>query len=253
MSSALPLARLMRRQDKDFSTVTLLSLNPCQASAELTWACCSPKGRGFSRAVTIRGSGHCAARLPSPGVAANRISLSCATLRTLDCGTQSITGHASLPSMIRSAEPGTQRFVDVAIRTAAPCGALRTDFLPWPVSFYSDRRCSIRTYDRQRATASCAMHRQFSFFVRLRRCFSVPTLLSSSASRAAAVKTGCVAAIAVATRSGLDGREHGARLSWVGSPPPALRQRSLFGKQSELETASPSGVTAPRAFPLDDW
>ena len=106
MSSALPLARLMRRQDKDLSTVTLLSLNPCQASAELTWACCSPKGRGFSRAVTIRGSGHCAARLPSPGVAANRISLSCATLRTLDCGTRSITGHASLPSMIRSAEPG---------------------------------------------------------------------------------------------------------------------------------------------------
>ena len=69
--------------------------------------------------------------------------------------------------LIRSAEPGTQRFVDVAIRTAAPCGALRTDFLPWPVSFYADRRCSIRTYDRQRATASCAMHRQFSFFVRL--------------------------------------------------------------------------------------
>ena len=122
-----------------------------------------------------------------------------------------------------------------------------------PVHLSSDRRCSIRTYDRQRATASCAMHRQFSFFVRLRRCFSVPTFLSSSASRAAAVKTGCIAAIAVATRSGLDGREHGARLSWVGSPPPALRQRSLFGKQSELETASPSGVTAPRAFPLDDW
>ena len=133
-----------------------------------------------------------------------------ATLRTLDCGTQSITGHASLPSTIRSAEPGTQRFVDVAIRTAAPCGALRTDFLPWLVSFYSDRPCSIRTYDRQRATASCAMHRQFSFFVRLRRCFSVPTFLSRSASRAA-----------VAARAASRARERS----------PAARRKAQLGRE----------------------
>ena len=171
MSCALPLARLMRCQEKDFSTVTLLSLDPCQASAELPWACCSPKVRGFSRAATIRGSGHCAARLPSLGVAANHISSSCATLRTLGCATQSTTGHASLPSMIRSAGPGTQRFVDVAIRTAAPCGALRIDSSPWLVSFYSDRRCSIHAYDRQRVTTSCSIHKQYSFSVRPGRLF----------------------------------------------------------------------------------
>ena len=61
-----------------------------------------------------------------------------------------------------------------------------------------------------------------------------------------AVKTGCVAAIAVATRSGLDGREHGAKFSWVGSPPPPHRQRSLIGKQSEAETALPRAGLQPR-------
>ena len=85
-------------QEKDFSTVTLLSLDPCQASAELPWACCSPKVRGFSRAATIRGSGHCAARLPSLGVAANHRSSSCATLRTLGCATQSTTGTRRYPA-----------------------------------------------------------------------------------------------------------------------------------------------------------
>jgi hypothetical protein len=176
MSCALPLARLMRCQEKDFSTVTLLSLDPCQASVELTWGCCSPRVRGFSRVATIRGSGHCAARLPSLGVAANHRLSSCATLRTLGCATQSITGRASLPNMIRSAEPSTPRFVDVAIRTVAPCGALRTDFLPWLVSFYSDRRCSIHAYDSQRVTAPCSMHKQFSFSVRPGRLFLRPDL-----------------------------------------------------------------------------
>ena len=78
--------------------------------------------------------------------------------------------------MIRSAEPGTQRFVDVAIRTAAPCGALRIDFSPWLVSFYSDRRCSIHAYDSQTVTAPCSMHKQFSFSVRPGRLFLRPDL-----------------------------------------------------------------------------
>jgi hypothetical protein len=90
------------------------------------------------------------------------------------------------------------------------------------------------------------MHKQFSFSVRPGGCFPVPTYLASSAQRAVAVKTGCVAAIAVATRSGLDGREHGAKFSWVGSPPPPHRQRSLIGKQSEVETALPRTGLPPR-------
>ena len=55
-----------------------------------------------------------------------------------------------------------------------------------------------------------------------------------------AVKTGCVAVIAVATRIGLDGREPAAGASTAQSY-----------SDTELETASPTGVTAPRAFPLD--
>src|SRR5207302_11382560 len=72
-------------------------------------------------------------------------SSSGATLRTSDCATQSITGHASPPSAIPSVAPDILRCASVATRTDGLSVVSRTDCLPWHVSFCSDRRCLIRT------------------------------------------------------------------------------------------------------------
>jgi hypothetical protein len=100
---------------------------------------------GLLAVGTIRRCGRCAAPRRSPDAAVSRGWSSCAMRRTFACATRSITGLVSPASAMPSVVPDMLLYASAATRTAVPCAASRTDCLPWPVCFCSDRRGLIRT------------------------------------------------------------------------------------------------------------
>ena len=121
-------------------------------------------------------------------------------------------------STITRAALATPHCVDAGTHTDAPSAVSPTDSLQWRASSCSDRLCltliSARPPHHKTHFLSYPDNRCFS--VRLRGRFSVPTCRTAPRRAQKAVKAGRRPP-PQAAQCGLDGREHGATLSQVGS------------------------------------
>ena len=136
---------------------------------------------------------------------------------TFGCAKLSIIGHVAPPSTIRRPKLAMPPCASVVTRMVARCAGWRTDCLIWLVSCCRSKRRLIRnmaTLSHSTVKLSQILAHD-GFSVRLKRRFSVPAC--SWAPRRAQRWSRLAEGHRGAARSGLDRREHGARLDQVGT------------------------------------
>ena len=173
---------------------------------------------------------------------------------TLGCAKLSIIGHVAPPSTILRPKLAMPPCASVVTRMVARCAVSGTDYLVWLASYCRSKRRLTRGMATMQHSKVNLFHSgkapDDSFSVRLKRRFSVPAC--DLAPRRAQRRSRLAEGHRGATRSGLDGREHGAKLDQVGT---AVDPNPSLGPYDTKKKLTPMTGLPPRRlfFLLDYW